>query len=395
MPISKKRLKILVYGNMYGAYRSENLIKYLLDSGYRISLIIPEFYFERGVKKDFISKILRTLFSVYYWVELFIKAALADVVYLLPMNVELVRSALWAARLLNAKLVVEVYASLYDTAVKDQQTVPADSPEAARLRQKDILALTQSDYIIDIAEYELRYWENMLGIKINFDKCLIAPLFSDVSVPSVAKIRLGDRGSLIPAEPITLCWWGTFIPLHGLDNILQAMQLLKQWNVAYQCYLFGVPPTGQQQIFEDYKQKIERSDLSDQVRLRQDLRFVDNSLPHFLNEHCDLALGIFGNTDKARAAVPNKLVEALTLGLPTLTMDSPALKEFFNPEDFWTCEPAGESIAKAIAAIVNGQAHPVDWSQTQKKVGEVFNLQRYQTVISQVMTQIEKDFQNQ
>ncbi|MBE9076973.1 glycosyltransferase [Romeria aff. gracilis LEGE 07310] len=395
MPISKKRLKILLYGNLYGAYRSENLIKYLLDSGYRLSFIFPEFYFERGIKKDLISKILRIVFSAYYWVELFIKAALADVIYLLPMNVELIRSALWAARLFNAKLVVEVYASLYDTAVKDKQTVPVNSPEAARLKQKDTLALTQADYIIDIADYELRYWQDMLGIQINFDKCFIAPLFSEITESSASSSTALGSGGFKSADAISICWWGTFIPLHGLDNIIQAMQLLKDWGMAYRCYLFGVPPTGQQQVFEDYRQKIERSHLSDRVFLRQDLRFLDGSLPHFLHEHCDLALGIFGDTDKARAAVPNKLVEALTLGLPTLTMDSPALREFFDPEDLWTCEPTGESIANAIATLVKGNAYPVDWFQTQKKVRETFNVQRYQTVIAQVMARIEKDFQSQ
>jgi len=27
---------------------------------------------------------------------------------------------------------------------------------------------------------------------------------------------------------LRICWWGTFIPLHGLDNILQALKILKE-----------------------------------------------------------------------------------------------------------------------------------------------------------------------
>ncbi|MEM7066398.1 MAG: hypothetical protein AAF572_24925 [Cyanobacteria bacterium P01_B01_bin.77] len=120
MAINKQRLKVLLYGNLFGAYRSENLVKYLLDSGYRISIISPEFFYERGEKKDLFTKVLRVVFSGYYLIELFIKAALADVIYLLPLNSELIRPVIWAKRLFKTKLVVEMYISAYDTLVREK-----------------------------------------------------------------------------------------------------------------------------------------------------------------------------------------------------------------------------------------------------------------------------------
>jgi len=32
---------------------------------------------------------------------------------------------------------------------------------------------------------------------------------------------------------LRICWWGTFIPLHGLDNILQALKILKEQDLIY------------------------------------------------------------------------------------------------------------------------------------------------------------------
>jgi len=34
---------------------------------------------------------------------------------------------------------------------------------------------------------------------------------------------------------IKICWWGTFIPLHGLDKILQAMKILKEHELQFTC----------------------------------------------------------------------------------------------------------------------------------------------------------------
>lgn len=56
-------------------------------------------------------------------------------------------------------------------------------------------------------------------------------------------------------------------------------------------------------------------------------------------------------------------------------MNSPALREFFNPEtELWTCENTPESIAESIVSIASGSAYSVDWKQTREKVLETFSL---------------------
>lgn len=366
MVTKNKSIKILVYGNVFRDYRSQVLVKLLLDLGYHVSLICPDFYLTNR----------RSLFNWLYLLELAIKARSANAIYLSPMNTRFVKSALWAAKTFRKKLIVEMYISIYDTFVGDRKPlkgkqIEAGSRQAKSMLQKDVLALTQSDFIIHTAQHELSYWEKLLGIEIERQKVAITPNFN------VSDLVRSDSSD----DTLRICWWGTFIPLHGLDNILQAMQMLQQQGVQFTCSLFGID----NDLFVTYSQKIEQAQLQDYVYLRKDLRFSDRSLPEYLVQQCDLALGIFGNTAKAENTVPNKLIEALSMAIPTLTRSSPALNEFFAPNDLWTCQPNPEAIAESILTIANGTAYPVNWKQTRQKVLDTFSVARYREVVSQVL----------
>lgn len=372
MLTNNRKSKILLYGNINDKdYRAKTLIKILEQLNYCISLVSPDFYRTREIKNAFS---IEKMMIVFCWLELFVKAAFADVIYLPPMNARFIKSAIWAARIFHKQLIVEMYFSLYDTLVRDRQLIKAGSRQAEAVRQKDILALTKADCIIHTSNYEISYWEELLDIKVERDKLFIAPVCNVATLTHQRKFKQDDV--------LRICWWGTFIPLHGLDNILQAMKILQRQHLKFNCVLFGVDNN----LFIEYTNKIKLAELEHHVSLRKDLSFSDNSLPQYLIEKCDLALGIFGNTEKARSAVPNKLIEALSMKIPTLTMNSPALREFFNPEiDFWVCQPSPESIAQSIIKIFEGTASSVNWEQTQQKALNIFSIKRYQDVISKVL----------
>jgi glycosyltransferase involved in cell wall biosynthesis len=373
--LSIDRVKVLLYGNVGPrGYRSKILLNHLRNSNCHVFQVRPSIYKSDRLKfwKYFLK--LGNLATILGSIELFFKAAIADVIYLLPTNTNSIKSAIWTARFFNKPLIVEMNISLYDTFVRDRKMFPEGSIKAQAMRDKDILALTKADYIIHPSIKELNYWEKFLGIGIERQKVFISPLCH------VSPTRL--KRNFMQDGRLKICWWGTFIPLHGIDNILQAMKILHSQGLNFTCSLFGVDSN----LFHEYAKKIQIAQIEDCVLIRKDLNFGDGSLPNYLVEHCDLALGIFGNTDKAYHAVPNKLVEALSMGIPTLTMNSPALSEFFNPKiDLWTCEPTPESIAASIRKIAGGAAEPVDWEQTRQKVLNKFSVAQYQEVVSKIL----------
>jgi len=80
------------------------------------------------------------------------------------MNVRFIKSALWAAKLFNKKLVVNVHITFMTLWSRNDRV---GSKEAKACKENDILALTKSDYIIHTAGQELAYWEKLLNIDID------------------------------------------------------------------------------------------------------------------------------------------------------------------------------------------------------------------------------------
>mgnify|MGYP002777002880 CR=1 FL=1 len=379
---STEQNKILLYGDMeLRNYRSQTLIKYLQDSGYAVLRLDPR-YKQSKYKQQmkYLPKIKFMLAAAFCWIELLSKAAIADVIYMPPLNTLFIKSGIWIATFFNKKLIIEIHTLLYDTHVRDRKKIKDGSREAQRMIEKDILALTKPDCIIYASDRELNYWEKLLDIKVDRQKIFKSPLFN--ASPLVSTRSFMQDGGL------KICWWGTFIPLHGLDDILKALKILQKQELQFTCNLFGID----NDFFGTYIEKIQLEQLETNVFLRKDLSFANDSLPKYLVDNCDLALGIFGNTDKAYHAIPNKLIEALSMRIPTLTMNSPALTEFFNPEtDLWVCQPSPESIAESILKIANGAAYPVDWEQTRQKVLNTFSMTQYQEVVSQVLARVKND----
>jgi len=84
----------------------------------------------------------------------------------------------------------------------------------------------------------------------------------------------------------------------------------------------------------------------------KDLSFPDGSLPK-----CDNWFGMgISATDKARYAVPNKLIEPVEA--PTLTMNSPGLREFFKKQTFGLVSLRLSQSLKIILTITGGVAYP-------------------------------------
>ncbi len=138
--------------------------------------------------------------------------------------------------------------------------------------------------------------------------------------------------------------YASFIPLHGLEHVVQAAAIL---NARGEEVAFDVVGDG------DTREGIRA--LAKQ-RGVQSMRFLGHrpyeELPGLM-AHSDLCLGIFGTSPKALRVIPNKVFDALACARPVVTADSPAARELLSHgQDAWLCPPGDpDALADAIVTL--------------------------------------------
>ena len=352
--------KILLVGNINGAYRSQLLIKILTDyrppdSGYAISLVSDVFYMPYSKSKKFSAKVLRRIktycapiISIF---ELIFKIPFCDVVYVLAQNHHWFFKVYLVNMLWHKPIITDLYISIYDTGLDKgwYETKSEIKRRYPRLRAKyhrflDKLIIEKSTRVLHLTQFELEYIAKLVGARLNKSMVTIVPL-------SVYPKKLASPKK---SNIFRICWWGTWIPLHGIDIILYAMKILSSKNTKnIKLDLLGLPS----QAGEAYKKIINECNLINCVTIHTDKFFSNGKLEEYLTTKCDLALGIFGRSKKAQNAISNKVIDAFSMRLPVLTMDKAALKEFIDTEnELFVCRNSPMDIAKNIIRIMNGKA---------------------------------------
>jgi len=134
---------------------------------------------------------------------------------------------------------------------------------------------------------------------------------------------------------------GTYIPLHGINIILEAAQHLQDDP----CIKFTLAGSGQ------LRQEMEN--LAHEWGL-PNVVFYDwvptGNLGSFISSF-DLALGIFGTTSKAARVIPSKIFDICATGIPFITSDTPAIKEVFSHGKDSYLIPPGDFKALADAIV--------------------------------------------
>jgi glycosyltransferase involved in cell wall biosynthesis len=135
---------------------------------------------------------------------------------------------------------------------------------------------------------------------------------------------------------------GKFIPLHGIEKIIETAGILKsEIDIIFTLVGLG-------QLRSEIEKKIKEQGLNN-VRLMDWIPY--NQLSQKMAE-ADLLLGIFGDSDKAKRVIPNKLFQALAVRKPALTADTPAIRELLTPDEhIFTSEPTPDKIAEKIRFI--------------------------------------------
>jgi glycosyltransferase involved in cell wall biosynthesis len=176
-------------------------------------------------------------------------------------------------------------------------------------------------------------------IGLPIDRAVVAPAGAPPAFRRAARPYAARRPS--PEEPLRVLYVGQYIPLHGIDVVLEAAGLLRDRpDIRFDL-------VGRGQTLPDAVRLVRRMELAN-------VHLHDTWLPaeRLAAEHidgADLCLGVFGSEPKAERVVPFKVYTALASARPALTADTRAVREMLRPGSEVWCVPASDPRALAAA----------------------------------------------
>ncbi len=276
--------------------------------------------------------IIRDIFILYQFLH-------ADLVYFPAMFVHF--RILKAAIFFKKKILAEYYISMFDTLALDRKTYSEHSVTAQRYKEFDTL-LQKHSRAIYLNLTEARRYAALCQLNLDDLDYTIIPLC--VKERTKALLYYYSHKD----TPFNIVWWGTYIPLHGLEKIILAIKAVVKKDENCHLYIFG----NNDEAAEPYGRIIAENGLTNHITIRNDVTFYNGKLEKFLTEHCALSMGVFGDSEKARSVIVNKAVEAAGMKIPILTQHSEAFSEFFQDgRSIFMCEPSIEVIADNILSI--------------------------------------------
>jgi glycosyltransferase involved in cell wall biosynthesis len=232
-------------------------------------------------------------------------------------------------RTAGVPVVLDLFLSAYDTVVEDRAMVHPGSLGAWWLQNLDTRACAAADLVLVDTPANAAYVAELTGL----------PPEKFVWLP----VHDPDAGAVVPwtqpAGPVQLLFFGTGVPLHGLDVLVAAVAQVPGVRLT----LVG-------------GNEANRAEAMARLGTRLSLQpeFVLQKQLQKLLAHSHLVAGVFGTSGKTQRVVPFKIVHALAAGRPVVTADTPAVCNWLDGSGAVFLSPAGEveSLARTLHELV-------------------------------------------
>ncbi|WP_240338975.1 glycosyltransferase [Novosphingobium sp. BW1] len=260
-----------------------------------------------------------------------------DVVLLLPF-----------ARLRGARICWDMFISLYDTIVIDRKLLPEGSWRARALYHFERASVRLADKVLMDTRAHAAYVRDLYKAPPNKLSSVWVGAETALFRPTPMPARSG---------PVEVLFYGQFIALHGLETLIDAIDLIEASpprGDGLACR-FTIVGTGQEAAAIDAR--IARQGLRNLRRID----WVDYTELPDLIATSDICLGIFAGEGKAGRVIPNKMFQILASGRALITRDSPAARELVEPgAAIRLVRPADpRALAEEVVALARDLRDPV------------------------------------
>ncbi|MEP4147235.1 MAG: glycosyltransferase [Halioglobus sp.] len=258
-----------------------------------------------------------------------------------PAYIDLMLLRLFLPKGETPLVVVDAFLCLHDTLAGDRGMIKdggilsrlVSALERRTLAYPDLVLIdTEQQRQLLIKRYELSQ-QKVLAVPVGIDESLWTPL---PHLPLSGRMRI--------------LFWGTFIPLHGIETIVEAASLLEKTHAEIDFRFIGDGQTA-----DAVWNLIGKLDVSN-ISWERGLVSAEKLREELSVSHC--MLGIFGESEKAGNVVPYKVYQALASDRPVISRFGPAVSELCVDCDGVIFVPPAdsESLAGAIAEFYESYA---------------------------------------
>ena len=232
-------------------------------------------------------------------------------------------------KLFRLPMIIDYFVSLHETVVSDRGLVKSTSPIAAVLKRCDAWAARLASAVIaDTPEDADEFARNTGTPRGKWHVVWVG-----------ADPRIFTERPDVAVEPRSVLFYGTYIPLQGIEHIVRASLLMpRDWHVKL---------IGNGQLRGEIESLV--------AELKAPVELLDHVAEADLPKHiasATVCLGVFGSGDKTRRVIPNKVFQCMAVGRPIVTADTPAVATLSSAvERVPAADPA--SIAAAVQRLMD------------------------------------------
>lgn len=240
----------------------------------------------------------------------------------------------WLAWLLTRwprkTLVFDAFVSAYDTLVVDRKKIHPGNPLAWFIWLTDFIDCHLVDEVLIDTRAHKEYFTQMFRLHP-----------ADITVvylEAPPDFQPDTHHRRVQGKTCEVLFYGSYIPLQGIDVILKAAAILQDKHMHIHFTLIGGGQTYAQMRLLATEWKLQNVTFKPFMPLKD--------LPAIIRD-ADVALGIFGTGDKTQRVIPHKVIECMACGVPVITADTPAIHEKYvdGKGIYWV--PAGDAHALA------------------------------------------------
>jgi glycosyltransferase involved in cell wall biosynthesis len=212
----------------------------------------------------------------------------------------------WLVRMISGKknrIIFDEFVSPYDSFVNERKSLKKSSLLANLVYQIEKSILKDADFIITDTPSQVNYFVSLFNIPGDKFSCV------NVSTDENLFTVIGSAKKYEFPEPFVVFTYATFLPLHGMNIILEAANLVKDLPIHF--YVAGGKGKTLQSFLE--KKKLLGLDKFDHIPW---IEYTE--LPAYIRG-ADICLGgPFGNTGQGLRVVTGKALQFLACARPTV-----------------------------------------------------------------------------